>query len=88
MADQQSTGQQGQQPMTTTVPAAQQGDIVYAACRECKHAGPLIVVDRWDHCEDSLGGLVLRVLDGDGRTHLVFGRDVASYDNDVTAVQS
>ena len=63
--------------MTTADSTDKQGDIVYAACRECRHEGPLIVVDTWDHCEDGVGGMVLRVLDGVGRTHLVFGHDVS-----------
>jgi hypothetical protein len=62
------------------------GDVVYAACRECTYTGPLTVVETWDHCEDSVGGLVLRVVDEAGRTHVVFGHDVATRD-DMTAVQ-
>lgn len=52
--------------------------IVYAACRECKPQGPLTVIARWDHSADSVGGLVLRVMDEHGVTHTVLGHDVSS----------
>jgi hypothetical protein len=65
-------------PDPTQRPATTLGDVVYAACRECQHEGPLTIVDKWDHCEDGVGGMVLRVLDEQGQTHLVFGHDVAT----------
>lgn len=52
--------------------------IVFAACRECKPQGPLTVIARWDHSADSVGGLVLRVMDEHGVTHTVLGHDVSS----------
>ena len=60
--------------MTLIIPTAT--EVVYAV--DGTPAGPLVVVDRCDHCADAIGGQVLHVRDETGQVHIVFGHDVAS----------
>lgn len=59
--------------MTLIIPTAT--EVVYAV--DGTPAGPLVVVDRCDHCADAIGGQVLHVRDTAGQVHIVFGHDVA-----------